>query len=193
MPAPTLPRHRAGRSARWLGLCAGAAALALLGGCAAMSEQECRTADWREQGQRDALDGQPRSHLADLHEACAKAGVVPHDGLYLEGWSRGVRQFCTPDNGARWGRQGRSYANSCPPELDGAFSDRFRAGRRAWDAEQTLRRLQGEQRDRQRALEQAQDDASRQRLRDQLRGLDGRLRDARDDLDRAEWRLRQPY
>lgn len=174
-------------------LATGLVATALLGGCAAMSEQECRTADWREQGQRDALEGRPRSHLADIHEACAKAGVRPIDSLYLEGWSRGVRQFCTPDNGARWGRQGRSYANSCPPEMEAAFGDRYRAGRRAWDAEQTLRRLQSEQRDQQRALEKAKDDASRQRARDRLRSLDSRLRDARGDLDRAEWALRQPY
>lgn len=104
-----------------------------------------------------------------------------------------MRQFCTPDNGARWGREGRSYSNSCPPELDAAFSDRYRAGRRAYDAEQTLRRLQGEQRDKQRALDNAKDDTARRQARDQLRSLDARLRDARDDLHRAEWRLRQPY
>ena len=30
-------------------------------------------------------------------------------------------------------------------------------------------------------------------LREQLRDMDWRLRNARDDLDRAEWRLRQGY
>ncbi|AVO49464.1 hypothetical protein C6568_09430 [Melaminivora suipulveris] len=187
------PAAPAASARRLLRLSVLGAALALLAGCAAMSEQECRTADWREQGLRDALDGQPRSRLADIHDACAKAGVRPVDGLYLDGWSRGLSQFCTPDNGARWGRQGRSYANSCPPELEAAFSDRYRAGRRAWDAEQAVKRLQGEQRDRQRALDQAKDDAARRQARDQLRALDWRLRDAREELDRAEWSLRQPY
>ena len=181
---------QAGRAAR---LALAGSALALLAGCAALSEKECRSANWYEQGQRDALAGHDRTRLADIREACAEAGVRPNEPLYLQGWSLGVRQFCTPDNGARWGREGRSYSNSCPPELDAAFSDRYRAGRRAYDAEQTLRRLQGEQRDKQRALDNAKDDTARRQARDQLRSLDARLRDARDDLDRAEWRLRQPY
>lgn len=188
--APAVAR---GVATRLIRLSALGVALALLGGCAAMSEQECRSANWYEQGQRDALAGQPRSRLADLHEACAKAGAVPNDRLYLDGWSRGVHQFCMPDNGARWGRQGRSYANTCPPELDRAFSDRYRAGRRGWEAEQAVKRLQGEQRDKQRALDQAKDDAARRQAREQLRSIDWRLRDARDELDRAEWQLRQPY
>lgn len=177
---------------RWLARLACLCAAVLLTGCAAMSEKECLAADWREQGMRDALAGHGRSHLADVREACAQAGVVPNEGLYFDGWSRGIHQFCTPDNGARWGRQGRSYANSCPPELDGAFSDRYRAGRRAWDAEQTVQRLQREQGDRQRALDKAKDDSARRQLRDQLRALDRRVRDARDELDRAEWQLRRP-
>ncbi len=178
---------------RWLARLSCLSAAVLLSGCAAMSEKECQTADWRDQGMKDGLAGHDRSRLADVREACAKAGVVPNEALYWEGWNRGIRQFCTPDNGVRWGRQGRSYSGACPAELNAAFSDRYREGRRAWDAEQTLQRLQGEQQDKQRALEKAKDDTSRGQLRDQLRTLDRRLSDARDELDRAEWQLRRRY
>ena len=73
------------------------------------------------------------------------------------------------------------------------FLARYRDGRTAWDAEQTLRRLQTEQGNKQRELDNTKDDNQRKRLREQLRDMDWRLRNARDDLDRAEWRLRQGY
>src|SRR5690606_36122607 len=153
---------------------------------AAMSEEECRTTDWRDRGMRDAMAGHSRSYLGDIREACAKTGVRPNEALYMDGWNQGIQRFCTPENGARWGRQGRTYYNSCPAPLDGAFTDRYRAGKRAWDAEQAVNRLQTEQRDKQRALERASDDNARKRAREDLRDLDRRLRDARDELDRAE-------
>lgn len=176
---------------RWLARLCCLSAAVLLSGCAAMSKKECQTADWRDQGMGDALAGYDRSRLADLREACAKAGVVPNEALYWDGWNQGIRRFCTPDNGARWGREGHSYSGSCPAELNAAFSDRYREGRRAWDAEQTVKRLRNEQQDKQRALEKAQDDTHRAQLRDQLRRLDRRLSDARDDLNRAEFQLRR--
>lgn len=165
-------------------------AAALLAGCAAMSVEECRTADWREQGMRDALKGKSRAHFEEIRQACAEAGVVPRAPQYWEGWNRGIGQFCTPANGLRWGREGHSYANSCPPEIEAGFVARYRDGRRAWDAEQTLRRLQNDQRSKQRELDNAKDDATRNRLRNDLRDLDWRLRNARGDLDRAEYQLR---
>ena len=180
-------------STRWLACLSCLFAVVLLAGCAAMSEKECQTADWRDQGMKDALNGYDRARLVDVREACAKAGVLPSEALYFDGWNRGIRQFCTPDNGARWGRQGRTYSGSCPAELGTGFSDRYREGRLVWAAEQTLQRLQGEQQDRQRALEKAKDDTSRAQLRDQLRSLDRRLSNARDELDRAEWQLRRRY
>lgn len=190
---PDRAAHTQRTPARWLARLSCLSAVVLLTGCAAMSEKECLTADWRDQGMSDALAGYGRSRLVDVREACAKVGVLPNEALYFDGWNRGIRQFCTPDNGARWGRQGHSYSGTCPAELGAAFSDRYREGRRAWEAEQTLQRLQGEQQDKQRALEKAKDDTNRGQLRDQLRTLDRRLSDARDELDRAEWQLRRRY
>lgn len=156
-----------------------------------MSEQECRTANWGEQGMRDALDGHPRSRLQDIHEACAEAGVTPIDALYWNGWNAGIVRFCTPENGARWGRDGRSYRHSCPPQIEAGFLDRYQAGRRVYDAEQALQRLQGEQDRLQSQLRSAKDDARRQQLRGQMRDLDRRIAGARDDLSRADWSFRQ--
>ncbi|WP_313072366.1 DUF2799 domain-containing protein [Melaminivora sp.] len=192
-PFPGALPSSAPLSARWptrLALLAGAL---LLGGCAAMSEEECRSANWFDRGQRDALSGHSRSYLGDIREACAKARVVPDAAQYYDGWNRGIVQFCTPANGARWGREGRSYSNSCPAELEAGFAQRYHEGRRVWNAEQNLKRLQNELNDKQRALDKASKDSERAELRRQLRDLDRRLYDARYDLDRAEWNLRRPY
>jgi len=165
-------------------------AAVVLAGCAAMSVEECRSADWGEQGMRDALNGYSRSRLADIREACAEAGVRPNESLYLNGWNAGITRFCTPENGERWGRDGRSYQNACPPQIEAGFLGRYQAGRRVYDAEQNLKRLQREQDDLQQQLRREKDEARRKRLRDNLRDLDQRVSRARDDLDRAEWRLR---
>lgn len=165
-------------------------ATGLLGACAAMSVEECRSANWGEQGMRDAMNGYPRARLEDIRQACAEGGVVPDEALYRSGWNAGIARFCTPENGARWGRDGRAYLNSCPPQIEAGFLERYRAGRRAHDAEQALRRLQAEQDRLQRQLGLSKDEAVLRQLRQQLRDLDWRIAQARGDLDRAEWNLR---
>ncbi|MFD2376582.1 DUF2799 domain-containing protein [Ottowia pentelensis] len=89
--------------------------LATLGGCAAMSADECRTADWREQGIRDALAGYERTRLQDVRKACAEAGVMPDETQYWQGWQRGIAQFCTPANGLSWGRQAAATPTRARP------------------------------------------------------------------------------
>lgn len=168
-------------------------ATVLLSGCAVMSEKECRSADWREQGERDALAGHARSRLLDIREACAKAGVAPVEALYLDGWNRGIVQFCTVENGARWGREGRGYHQSCPPQLERAFLMYYGDGLRVREAERSLERLRNEQLQAQKQLDKAKDESKRRKLREQLRTLDGQLERARDDLDRAESRFRSRH
>lgn len=158
----------------------------LVAGCAAMSEEECRHADWHEQGARDALAGHRVSRVDALREACAKAGVAPDPAQYRAGWSQGIRQFCTPEQGARWGREGRAYANSCPVQLEPGFLGPYQAGRRLHEAETQIEHLHREQDRLQRQLEKARENAQREPLRRQLRELDEKLRVARQELDRAE-------
>ncbi|WJJ94752.1 DUF2799 domain-containing protein [Neopusillimonas aromaticivorans] len=56
-----------------------------LSGCASMTPEECRTANWYEQGQRDGSRGQPRSYIEEHREACMKVGVTPDAGLWEKG------------------------------------------------------------------------------------------------------------
>ncbi|CAM5549437.1 DUF2799 domain-containing protein [Eoetvoesiella caeni] len=172
---------------RWLAL---SGFLGLLAGCASMSPEECRTANWREQGMRDGQNGQPRSYLEEHREACGKVGVTPDARSYEAGRAIGIKQYCTPANGLEEGRYGHTYRNSCPPELERAFLDRYRAGYRVYEAQRRVENLTSEQRSKQYNLDRAKDDKARDSLRRQLRDLDYSLRRARDDLYYEEQRLR---
>src|SRR5690606_21857100 len=90
--------------------------VALLAGCASMSEEECLTADWYERGVLDGRRGEPGNYVHEHHEACAKVGVTPDNEAWQRGRSVGIRYFCTPENGERVGLEGRAYRHTCPPE-----------------------------------------------------------------------------
>jgi hypothetical protein len=161
-----------------------------LGGCAAMSEEECLTADWHEQGMREAVSGKPRSNFIKDREACEKIGVEADEKQYMAGYDAGILLFCTPENGKRWGREGRYYAQTCPVKQSMAFEANYRAGYSVYQAEEAIVSLHTEQDRLESKLDKADDDKERQRLRRELRRLDERLRDARNDLARLEQRLR---
>ncbi len=175
---------------RWLKLCLALGAATALAGCASMSEQECKTADWHDQGYRDARNGQPLSQVEDHREACAKVGIAPDLAQYKAGRAKGVLEYCTPENGAREGRRGASYRNACPAELEGRFLDRYRAGKRVYEAERKVDSLDSRLRDLQWKLDIEKDDGKRKRLREELRELDASLRNARNEVYEAERRLR---
>lgn len=179
------PRYRS--VLRFLSICGLAG---LLAGCASMSPEECRTADWRDQGMRDGQNGQPRAYLEEHREACGKVGIVPDAKQYEAGRAIGILRYCTPENGLNEGRQGRSYRNACPAALEPAFLERYKAGYRVYDAQRRVESLASEQRSKQYQLERAKDDRTRDSLRRQLRDLDYSLRSARDVLYYEERRLR---
>ena len=165
-------------------------AAALLSGCASMSEKECLTVDWREQGQRDGQNGYPLSRIEEHREACAKVRVAPDLAAYRAGRDVGIQQYCTRSNGIEQGRHGRSYRNACPAQLEPAFLEGHRAGSRVHQAQQRADQLQNNLYSKQSELDRAKDDAARKRLREELRLLDQRLRSAREEINDAERRLR---
>jgi len=68
------------------------AASVLLAGCAGLTEQECRTANWYELGERDALVYGLRPRIDQYAHQCQKFAVQPAEGEYLSGWTVGDRE-----------------------------------------------------------------------------------------------------
>lgn len=159
---------------------------ATLAGCASMSEQECLTADWYARGVQDGRNGYARNYVEDHREACAKVGVVPDVTAYSRGHAVGIRDYCTPENGARIGRRGEYYRNSCPADLEAGFLQRYRAAHRVYEAEQRVNQLDSDIRRKERELGDERNEDRRRRLRREIDDLDDRLRRARRDLWEAE-------
>ena len=99
-------------------------AVALLGvlcGCATMTPDECRQADWYTVGYEDGVQGEELSILSLHRETCAKAGIVPDRALYEAGRDEGIRVYCEPGHGYRLGRAGQRYAGVCPADMEYEF------------------------------------------------------------------------
>jgi hypothetical protein len=186
----TALRRLSGHAARAYRMGAVIGLLALTG-CASMSEQECVVVNWQEKGMQDAYSGYTRARIESHREACTKAGVLPDVARYNNGWEEGIQGFCVPSNGLRWGREGRNYNQSCPPQLEADFLDEYWVGKRVYDAERNLRQLTSERKSKQNQLDRAKEMKDRRRLLQDLELLSSRIRSAQDELFHAERRMRR--
>lgn len=165
--------------------------LSLLSACASMTEGECLTANWIDRGYMDGSQGYPASRVVDHRDACAEVGVIPDFTLYRRGYDQGIEQYCTPANALAEGRAGRYYGHVCPARLAARFLAYYRQGRAVYDAQQRVNQLNSQSRQLQRQLDDETGRDARRRLRNELRDLDRRLRQARNEL--AELDRALPY
>jgi Protein of unknown function (DUF2799) len=166
---------------------------ALLSGCATMSADECKVANWGDVGLRDGLDGAALSKLDARVKDCAEAKVAVDTLRYLQGRDQGLLQFCQIEKAAPLGLGGGNYNNVCPVGIDGEFRRRFKLGRDVHDARQAVKNLEGNINNAEDRLRAAPNDEDRRRAREALRDLDYEIRRSRDrqrDAERALDRLR---
>ena len=183
----------------------------LLGACATMSPEECRTANWYEVGRQDGLDGKSLSTFDSRREACAEVKVVPDSPAYYKGRTLGLKSYCQLDNAITVGLQGGRYDRVCPPPIDAEFLRRYEIAHTVyhWRTEVTSidnsidyneRRLRELDREEDKARKDAKSDDDRKRVRrdfedkrhrvrEALHDLDYRARSARDRLRAAELEL----
>ena len=62
------------------------AAIFLAAGCAGMSDSECRSANWYELGEREALVYGLRPQIEQHAHACARHGIQASEPDYMAGW-----------------------------------------------------------------------------------------------------------
>lgn len=105
------------------------AGLALLAGCASLSEEECLSGDWAGIGQRDGAAGRvAETQFARHVKACEAAGVTPQRSAWQAGYAQGLQSYCTPSSGLDAGLAGRSYRNVCPATSESGFLRGFEIG-----------------------------------------------------------------
>jgi len=117
--------------------------LALLAGCASLSEEECLAGDWGGIGQRDGAAGLvAETQFARHVKACADTGVTPARAAWQAGYARGLQSYCTPLGGLKEGLDGRGYRNVCPAASEAAFLRGFQIGQDDYKAREDVRRVQ---------------------------------------------------
>jgi hypothetical protein len=158
----------------------------LSSGCASLSENECRAADWESIGYQDGSRGHDAGRIGSHSEACTEYGIRPDRELYEEGRLRGLELFCTGPNGVRLGRQGYAYSGVCPLSLQGEFVRGYEIGRELHDLDAHMQKLQSEVQRVQNELKR-EDPALSERDRDYLLH---RLRELEREYGRSQADLR---
>jgi hypothetical protein len=161
-------------------------ALGLLAGCATMTPQECKGADWRAIGLRDGQAGETMDMMDRRNKDCAEAGVAVNTPIYVEGRNQGLAQYCQLGKAAQLGLDGHSYHGVCSPAIDNEFRRRHAVGWELNQARTALRNVDSRQRDLEQKLSKAAEEKDKQRLRDEIRDLDREVRRARERVRMAE-------
>ncbi|NEX60303.1 DUF2799 domain-containing protein [Noviherbaspirillum galbum] len=121
-------------------------AASLAGGCASLSPEQCRQANWEQIGYADGAQGLSGARVNDHAKACAESGVRPDLNAYLRGRSQGLFSYCQPENGFTVGRRGSEQnAADCPASMRGAFIDNYQRGQQVHAIEQDLAQRRGRQ------------------------------------------------
>ena len=61
----------------------------LLAGCTVMSQEECRTANWYEEGERDGLIYHTQPRFEHYVKACGLQETQTAEADYMSGWAAG--------------------------------------------------------------------------------------------------------
>jgi len=68
------------------------AAAGILAGCVSMSDAECRSTNWYELGERDALVYGLQPQINQYAHVCSRHAVLPAEKDYMAGWVDGERE-----------------------------------------------------------------------------------------------------
>ncbi|MEH6443118.1 MAG: DUF2799 domain-containing protein [Oceanospirillaceae bacterium] len=118
--------------------------LLVLAGCATLNQAQCISANWYDLGFDNALDGNKSSFVAEHTEACQEYAITPDFEAYKEGWLQGIKKFCSPQSGWRYGMAGDYYRNTCSTLDDRPFLEAYRMGRKLYDKKAEIRSLKSE-------------------------------------------------
>lgn len=113
-----------------------------LSGCATLNESECKTANWEIIGLEDGSKGRPNSHIGEHRKACSEYTISPDLSAYLKGHGKGLKQYCTEQNGYQQGVSGKALSQVCSEDLAVDFSRGYQRGLVVYRAGAELRSLQ---------------------------------------------------
>lgn len=115
----------------------------LLTGCAAMSVEQCKTANWLSVGEQDGSAGH-ETRLDQYYSSCQKANIVPNQRLYEKGYQQGLGYYCQPENIFDEALEGRGNFRVCPLEKRQALRPYYQVANAYYLADSEFSRSQNE-------------------------------------------------
>ncbi|HVK61840.1 MAG TPA: DUF2799 domain-containing protein [Bdellovibrionales bacterium] len=91
----------------------------ILASCA--SQEKCSDKDWRKLGESDGRRGYLKDEFNRHQGSCESPSVDTERAAYDAGYSEGIAQFCTSENGYKQRFMGNTYCGQCPKELEADF------------------------------------------------------------------------
>jgi len=158
--------------------------VAVLSGCASLSETQCRAGDWYAIGERDGRNGHGPGRFDEHVKACAELGIAPDRTSWAAGRADGLARYCTPRRGFEVGESGGFYAGVCGPETEPGFLRGYDIGRDLAESRARLEDLERELR----YLDQALADAERRQDVESARYVRSRIVELQYERMRARAR-----
>ncbi|MBJ9985111.1 DUF2799 domain-containing protein [Acinetobacter sp. S40] len=149
----------------------------LLSSCAAMTLDECKTANWAVVGEKDGSNGQER-RLDQYYKACSKANIVPNQSQYEQGYRKGQGYYCQPDYIFYEALKGNGNYQVCPVETHSKLISYYEIAHDYYNAENEYERYQDNFKD---YTRKSYDDKLKPEDRERYRKL---LKDLQNDSDR---------
>lgn len=85
-------------------------------GCASLEEQkriaECKARNSYNDGRSDAVNGL-KSRFHFYNNRCEQYGVSLNENLYIKGYKKGIKKFCTYESAYQFGLKAGKYKNTC--------------------------------------------------------------------------------
>lgn len=113
----------------------------LFSGCAAMSVDQCKTANWFNVGEKDGSVGHD-SRLDKYYSSCQKANIVPNQSLYEKGYQKGLGYYCRPETIFNEALDGRGDFRVCPIEKRESLRNYYQVANAYYQADSEFNRSQ---------------------------------------------------
>lgn len=89
----------------------------------------CAGKDWRQEGYNTAHKGRPVRSFEDQRSACENPPGDAEKLQFIDGYTRGIIEYCTYDNGYKSGAANEKMPEVCPTEVREQYAKGYEQGR----------------------------------------------------------------
>ncbi|HMU66860.1 MAG TPA: DUF2799 domain-containing protein, partial [Cellvibrionaceae bacterium] len=109
--------------------CLFAMAIALSGCAGGVKEVACSGQNWAGFGYKMGSEGRSVHEFDSHRSACGSNLEKGALKAYLDGYTRGIIEYCTYDNGYMVGSKNQSISDNCPAELRASYTKGYNLGK----------------------------------------------------------------